>query len=376
MISKNRNEKNIINPQINLYDAFKSIYKQRKIWDYYCTASQGILTEDLWLHDPKKFIEINLKEGSKEYSGLLKENFTEILNDERALHTVSIFFLGLHIYENSAIIKEKIDTKLSELRKKVGCCISIKFNYYWFLICFYHDIAYQYEEPVFDVKNPNTNITIKQKNELPKDLILNVPPYNNAVPELYKTVLYNYYRYRASHGKNDHGIFGGLLFFNDMKKKYEAYREELNNPTEPFEKNSVRWSKNILEEVHGYVAWVIMAHNIWFLFPDDPDYERIKIEYRKYELHELMLDQRNPVVTLENPFLYLLCIVDTVDPVKNLYDQKNMIGALSNIHIKVDHSELTLTINKGIIRDCDKYKKGVNDLKKWVDLKQFKVSLG
>jgi hypothetical protein len=360
-----------------LNDIFKEVISDKKIWSYYPNESirQDELKRVKQLTNSKDFISKYLEEGCKAQSLSMDKYFSELLSEIRAKHTVSIFFIGLYIYKNCAIIKEKIDIKLNELRTKVGGDISIKFNYYWFLICFYHDIAHCYETADYSLDYIEENqISLKQLNALP-DISFDLPPFNNSVPDIYTSVWYNYYRYRTSQGKNDHGIFGGLLLYNDMKLNYDKYRNELNNPKEPFEKNKVWWSKKILSDVHGYVAWMIMAHNIWFLFNDDPHYERKRIEYEKYELNELILTGDNTVITLDHPFLYLLSIVDTIDPVKIIKNPIDILEALSKIYIMADGSELIIKMDKNIIGDCEKYQKGINDLKKWVDLTQFKVSL-
>ena len=85
-----------------------------------------------------------------------------VLSKERLQHTVSIFFLGLVFYYESSKIKTEVDNHLEVAREKIKSNkfdINLNFIYWWFLICFLHDIGYAYKKnqklALFGIKENN-----------------------------------------------------------------------------------------------------------------------------------------------------------------------------------------------------------------------------
>ena len=82
--------------------------------------------------------------------------------------------------------------------------------------------------------------------------------------------------------KKEHGIYAGLKFYEDMcnirKKKAETQTPN----------KHLSWSED-LEEVYHSVAWVIMAHNIWYLRDGECDENELK-KYKSKKLDYLILN--------------------------------------------------------------------------------------
>ena len=185
--------------------------------------------------------------SEKLYLATLNVDVSELLSSERAKHTISIFFLGILLYEKCGSIKESIDQKLKIITNNANCNDknhNYPFTYLWFLICFYHDVATSFETD-FD--------------KLEEKIELEIPEFkDDLIPSFYKDIWLSYLRYRQCDNKLDHGIFGGLLFYNDMEKIFEqkkdSYEKESNvkiTDEKWFIVSGLRWSKKILENIHN-----------------------------------------------------------------------------------------------------------------------------
>ncbi|HOD55366.1 MAG TPA: hypothetical protein PKJ08_12635, partial [Candidatus Cloacimonadota bacterium] len=262
----------------SLYELIEGIYNRRELWDYYEHIKDNQSTLDS-LEDilssadkSKNFIDTYLVKGKKDESYILKNRIGNIIREDKAIHTFSIFFLGIYLYENVDIIKKSINKKIKRIKRKInkntdetGVLINTHFSYIWFLICFYHDIACDYEDNTEKLQSIENFQSVSS-------LSVSIPEFKKSIPDYYQDIWKSYFLYRLSCGKIDHGIFGGLLFYNDMRINYENTKKQKGTNDENFELNGVYWSKEILEEVHAYVAWVIMAHNIWYIDKTDQNY--------------------------------------------------------------------------------------------------------
>ena len=358
----------------SLLDKFNEIYENKDLWDYYSISKKlDISSFDDRIKNSKGFIYKILKVSGKEESVKFKQKYVDLLSDEKAKHTISIFFLGIYLYNESDILKEYIDKQIKELDKKIndnGESIIIEFKYYWFLICFYHDIGSKYEEKYCHLLHNSDSSSISLS--CISDFSLKIPEFKeNAIPTVYNKIWKKYYKYRLDEGRNDHGIFGGLLFYNDRFLQYENLKKEAEK--EPFKHDGVWWSKKIVEEVHAYVAWIIIAHNIWYLSEDDDRYEDKKKKYADFGLKDLILKKgkKSKITLQEYPLLFLLCIVDTIDPVKHCKKNNNI---LAEIYINYSGGDINIETSTDINIDYkdEKYENKIQQLSEWLDIKYNK----
>lgn len=322
------------------------------------------------------FIHTCFRAGCKENVLSWTPNFKKntALPDDRAIHTVSGFFLGLLI-ENCL----NGDRFLALERP-----LWLPFSYLWFLTFLYHDYGYCVTEkenapiqapshaPIPSVMcprrisgaqrseyvelcrvkrrlginlslfspcwrlersiyRPNINKPVSKKQEWLCDLtrlsfnMFKCPGLRfNSGAEIHKhrytsTTTIRYFNYCINtFGKIDHGIIGGFLFYDRMVKNYiSAYAAQ--NEDFPYFDEQSSLSDFYYHKRHFsveqlpvflYIAGCIAAHNIW-----RQEDER-RAEYEDHLLNVLFTENYKSITFEENPLLYILVIADTLEPTK------------------------------------------------------------
>lgn len=347
----------------DLTSVLEDIVNRHFVWDYYGNIHNQFSNFDDIVKRPKDFLKSYLKLGGKLSD--MQENFFETLDlkaQDRLIHTIAIFFLGIAVYKNCNIVKNKIDGYIYSIEPKIkDKNEKTPFCYYWFLICFFHDIGYIFEK----MDSDNFINTIKVlKVSLPFDL---PEEKNGMVPRQIIDNWKKYFNYRKMEmGSFDHGIVGGNLFYTDMYRQYEKKKRE-NGGKDTFIDNEGRfWSPSIVENIFLSCAWAIIAHNMRFLHPTDKNAKN----YKRYDLHSQLVDK--PVISLEkHPILYLLAIVDSIDPVKFCLKvgEKDINKILS--HIQCDFSDASIMVCFNFDRLLnDKYAEIYQDLETWLVIKE------
>jgi hypothetical protein len=316
-----------------LFDVFNQFLSNKPKWDYY-GKMYGNYNLQMIFENPGEFIIKYLHNGEKTPEKELKDFFKDPEFKKRVSHTVSIFFLGLSLYYKLPIIRKEIDKYLKELKKKVHDCdpsdspIDLPFSYYWFLICFYHDLGYfvmskrNGEFKLFNGKKDWDNVekTIIEKIGQIQSLGIKISP-------IIKNSCINYLKYRRKHPSKfgpieniDHGFISGISFYFQRETKFQEF-SELFPDQDHFVHKGLHWSKHLLEQVHSSISWNIISHNVWYLPKNIPESNielfKTKNLYVKYELNDLILKTDEPPVKISDfPMYFLICLVDTIDPVK------------------------------------------------------------
>ena len=119
----------------------------------------------------------------------------------------------------------------------------------------------------------------------------------------------------------DHGVVGGLLFYDRMLKNYAlaylAYSREC--PTIPDLEDFFYRNRHFRVEqlkIFSYISDCILSHNIW----KQPSAKRAEYEY--YGLTQLLEENFRPISFENNPLLYILVVADTLEPLK-VYQKAN-----------------------------------------------------
>jgi hypothetical protein len=115
----------------------------------------------------------------------------------------------------------------------------------------------------------------------------------------------------------DHGILAGLLLYDTLLKTYnhiKAVGDKIDNDTYTY--NNLYWSKKILN-IYNLCSWTVLAHNIFFLKVGVNNPVEIN-SYLSKELGSLIIQaDQLPITNLkDHPFLFLLCLVDSIEPSK------------------------------------------------------------
>jgi len=354
----------------SLKNHFEELLLDTAKWRYYDELEKKNIEEIL--KKPKDFITSYLKAAGKlppEEINTIIEN----INYERLQHTVSIFFLGLIFYNKSNKIKSEIDKYLEVTKKEIK---SEKFNvnhnfiYWWFLTCFIHDIGYAYKKnqklKLFGTKE-NYKIESKVFEELKKITEF----VNNSVPIqiVNNWEKYSYFRKEKPNNRINHGFLAGAYFIYMLNNIYNN-NKQFRNEEAFIDDSKLFWSQKMLDKVHKPIAWIIVAHNVWY---KNRNYGNVE-EYEKANLENLIIDE--PIVKLDKyPLYFLLCLVDSIDPVKymNEKNETNILSILNNTILLIKKNG---NIKIKFINDLQKYNIEYKDilfsLAEWLDL-EFEI---
>lgn len=320
-----------------LLEIYNEISENHKKYMYYNNLSIDISLKNVWENAEKanSFIHGYFDVGGKVVFNVEKIKYFGFEN-KRDIHTVSVFILGIAIAE------------------KIGYSITREELFIWFLMCLYHDMGYAIE---------NDASLISKAANLERFIeLVNVKGDNNIF-NLYrgKTLCKNYYKYvRDKFNHIDHGIAGGIILYSKLVENYFHVKNTYKYDNEDFIHNGLLFSKKLFDE-YKEAAIGIIRHNMWFAHNDEE-----KKQYEKYHLESLIISKDNLISVKENKLLFLLCLADTLEPLKHFYNVKSKC-VLNGILMKVNKSEILIKINENCL-ECYNYIKKINSLKNWLDV--------
>lgn len=384
-----------------LYEIYEEIANNVERWFYYTSLLENKTNNDTInnlrnnlingvLHKDCDENEANRK--AKEFSdtyftiggkGLLTSFFKDHIDSlQRGDHTLSVFLLGIRLAEMFKILP--YGNKANEAKdpyEKDG----FNFKYYWFLACLYHDVGYVYENSTY--LDESIRDEQERKNKLQGDLVSVRTDGVEAVQEIcdiqylhsrefktYSKAEVNLYlKGRATFGIEsiDHGIVGGLLLYDKLRKQFETSwaKIALNNSSSriDFWDNGLHLSNNHFEE-YAKAANAIIAHNIWI--------ETLN-KYKQFV--NMRLGEKNKLTYDKNdPLCFILCLADTLEPLKRLSDVMNAECILRNISLEFPRPQLksihiNVKITNNDIWNCKAkealkaYIKAILDMKNWLE---------
>ncbi len=293
----------------NLFDQLQKLFNDNRQWNYYHMTNLINPFNSPAYDNSKRFIKEFL-----EYSNKTKDIYDvlELIEPYRNLHIVTDYFLGIFIYENSYKVKRSIDNQIKKIVSPENISVDNTFKYFWFLICFYHDVGYYYENNSNLISSlANLEIQLRIKHKIPRLL---------GVPKLYHSVKNNYLLYRYENcNRFDHGIIGGILLYDRLIKIYKYFQNSYYNGQKSFTHNGLYWSDSMFKYFQ-LIASIILTHNMWFKIENVDSVDDINI-YRHYKLDKLVITNSKPKINLnKHPFLFLLSLVDTLEPTKQQSD--------------------------------------------------------
>ena len=225
------------------------------------------------------------------------------------------------------------------------------------MACLYHDIGYIYEEEL-SCKNLRTLQAdgiegLKKICNIEYLYTGNFKPYTKEHINVYLSE-----RARCRDGCTgviDHGIVGGFLLYDRLRKNYKTARKKLKQMCnkeigKPFIYDNLFFSEEHFD-YYGEAAQAVIVHNIW-------------INTLKKYLAEK--DEENAgigdikKISIENPIAYILALADTLEPIK-----KYGIDSLANTYYGEETNGFIYSFGK-----CGKKSmvECINDLKNWVDV--------
>lgn len=322
-----------------------------------------------------RFITRYFTAARKEFALAYRFNERYQLPSERAIHTVSGFFLGL-------LIENCINGTTSLSLQSANY---FPFSYLWFLTFLYHDYGYCVTErencPVeYPQRAPVPRLNdarytqscrgeYRALTEIKRQLGISLSPFSssgsfhfstnlarNAAPSLEHALLCEltqrnntisgYPKLNFSNGsvigghqypsriitrymnycintrhRVDHGIVGGFLFYDRMIKNYMLAYLASNEETastqnlSDFHYRNRHFCKEQLT-IFSYISDCILSHNIFKQAPNT------RALYEEYQLIDLLEENYKTITFESNPLLYILAISDTLEPIK-AYQQCN-----------------------------------------------------
>ncbi|MBE9468009.1 MAG: hypothetical protein IMY72_06765 [Bacteroidetes bacterium] len=311
---------------------YNDLFNKPEKWNYY----GGKLSNPIYNNSYDNFLKEYIKPSGKGDSNPLMETLNRV--DYKG-HVFSVFFLGILLYENCKKIRDQIDIKI-KYYKKVNNHSEISFSFIWFIISLFHDSGYRFEEKNEYKKIEHVDIDYKLKK------------YKGGIPKQISNTWRDYFKYKLNYlkpenlRKPDHGILAGILLFDTLTKTYEYYKK-LNGNKEEFVYHNLFWSKKLLN-VYNLCSWTILAHNIFFLNVKSDDKEKIDSYFEK-DLEQLVIKRgQKPVINLHNyPFLFLLCLVDTIEPSK-MQSDNDLKECLKQTDMDLNHNEINIKFSKKI----------------------------
>ena len=311
-------------------------------WDYYFNHSKRSLNKPRFeRNNHAKFIESYFKRGGK--ANIFKKYFNiEKSLLHRSTHTVSIFFIGILIYFNTKI-KEIMNWGTNPPEYDV-------FQFVWFITCLFHDFGYDYEMRNKDYLSKIWDIdSLKKSLKIKYDLLDEDPDY---IPkDLYRSISKYFLYNRFKRKKIDHGIVAGIYLYDKLVKNRHYKKRRSNND------DGLLWG-DYLDSQYALAGATIAIHNIWF--PDNTSEEF----YKQFELDCLI--NRKPISLNEAPLLFLLGLVDTIDPIKLYAKKYSNLEILNGILIDCSESEIRLSVAPDSKLSFDDLKNKCKSLKPWL----------
>lgn len=288
----------------SLESCYKDIAQEYLRWSYYGKDAPDINEKWKNNHDAYDFLKNYFDFGGK--SKVFEDEYLtqhEKYIKDRSCHIISTYLLGIMIAEFFQIYTDKRDRN------------NMNFKYRWFLSCLYHDVGYAYENK-FDCSRLTT---VRDRgidgfvNEFNLEYVddIEFKPFIREEVDLYL-------RCRADCRKSkpviDHGIAGGLMLYEKLRKQFEKAWMKRDNSKDSRQSFYVRhstgnrtlhYSEDHFEE-YAEAANTIIAHNIWI--------STLKDYITKYG-NDRMLRDYTPI-GLDNQICFILSIADTIEPLK------------------------------------------------------------
>lgn len=386
-------------------------------WDYY-GIHQNKTIED-YFENPLKFIQSTFTYAAKETLISFKR---ELLSEARAAHSVSAYLFG------SILAHTLFDDAFNEVKTEDGT--SFDFSYIWTLTCLYHDYGYwqeQNKEKASDFSSSGekreklyqhirycpyylgmhdfrkseeiyysiwqrSQFNSKRSESLLQDsiakrikdaysksssnLYFSAQQYKIIFPYRNANIINRYFAYRLLESNCiDHGIAGGIIFFNRILKNYEYKYNHASINNSAVDLNCFICGNKLFSfnqlPIFAYVADCIMNHNIWRASQDS---ETAKI-YSDYLLNDLIGENYKPIKLYDNPLLFIMAISDSLEPYKLLstssidsidYSFEELCNIFSKTSFEISKHTLTIEVPS----DCaDSLRAKLKEMENWIAVK-------
>ena len=347
----------------NLRDCYEEIIEGKK-WCYYTSDYPNLSIETLKNEDESyEFIKEYFKCGGKEQVfcfEIIQEHEEKV--KRRAPHIISTFLLGFIVADSFGINADSFGINADSFGINADSFginadeDERKFKYLWFLTCLYHDIGYVYEE-----ESTYEHLCALQTGGLyAAKKICGIEYISNDEFSTYCKEYVNIYlshRARCTYGKKgkiDHGIVGGLMLYDRLRKNYESAKQkaDLAGTESGFYYNGLFFSEGHFK-YYAEAADAIIAHNIWKSTLDN---------YLEIEQYMKLNATNIPNITIDKKMAFVLAIADTLEPLK----RTNNMDVLDEIEF--ESTKIKNGFNIFIPQKYETIFEGVRGLSSWVNV--------
>ena len=346
----------------SIWDLFEELTSDKEKWNYYVDNDIQNTAQDLFDNtNALLFIKSAFKKGSKDRAlDIVYRDNCEI-SQYRSNHTLSAYLLGI-------ILRDRLNIDMKELPQIEDRAPTKNFLYFWSLTCLYHDYAFSVEE-----KSKEFVEDIRDIDDFTKHFNITHSMLDGSE---FKDLIVNYFNYRIKeNGVIDHGIAGALLLYDGLIKQYtEAMEEEGITKKQSFMHHGLKYSREYKQQIL-FVANTIAQHNMWRAKERD-----IPI-YRDHHLEELIPNSNNTHKISfhsygkgqKNKLLFLLCLIDTIEPIKCLGRDKNK-NPITNPYIVLEKLKISFDSNEKKFSICcpekyySDYMNSIREIADWMDV--------
>ena len=268
-----------------------------------------------------------------------KDNFLESI---KPCHTVSLYLLGMSMYEI-------FENELKEDLKKIMFDLDdwYDFRYTWFLTCFYHDIVSCEEAKKYYMEDLKDKLKYTIYNHV-------LASDENYKPNFSQEIIDNYWSFRE---KRDHGIGAGYYFFDALCNNFNKETKGQFIKKDKVTIDGLSWRKEHLDHF-AYIADAIICHNIWYAYKK----EDIK-KYNKFHLDKLIINsEKDRLYLKQSPLYFILCLLDTIEPTKR-FEELEVGYVFKNISIEGYGEEKVIRIKWN--KELQEKQKNEEMFKKW-----------
>lgn len=428
---------------MSYFDTIESMIKNENVynWDYYHCHS-GCKTVGDVFGSPRSFVNNTFVYAKKQL--LLSTNHNDRYSFEgpnisvaRAAHSISSFFTGMILAQG--LFEDNLNSFCHLYGTENGV---FPFSYVWNLTCLYHDFGYEFENDthscqivkeemdrlsdrmsaknrpleacgfqghslfavskMFSIKtsylpvgrydlfdkedSAETRFILRYIHDKKNSMLCNGAPVK--IPHRSALQVERYLNYRLYGRKSsclDHGIMGGLSFFDLIIDNYiKEYKENRgigkNQDFTNFQVTNLLDNplRVIIEQtvLFAYIADCIMNHNIWKCQKGSES------DYKKFKLNALMGCKFEKVDFYKNPLLFVLVMADCLEPYKNYckayfdhgideqeYDKNEALSIFKDYGLTVDSGKIVITVPDSCITACESK---LNDMQDWISLEYEK----
>ena len=120
------------------------------------------------------------------------------------------------------------------------------------------------------------------------------------------------------------------------------------------------WRRDHLDH-YAYISDCIISHNIWF------GKGKYIPKYKNYGLEELIESNAEKVSINNNPLLFMLGVIDTIEPVK-FFNNFNPKYVLKNIDIDIEDKLIKIKVSNSAIFNYLEWFKKIKSMEEWLEV--------